>query len=629
VPVGSDPRPGSVIAGYRLEDLLGRGGMGAVYRAEDVRLGRKVAVKLLAPELAENERFRERFLRESQLAAALDHPHIVPIYAAGEAERQLFLAMRYVEGYDLRQLLAREGPLPPARALRLVEQVGDALDAAHERGLIHRDVKPRNVLIAGGSGREHCYLADFGLTKQTSSISGLTGTGELVGTVNYVSPEQIRGEQVDGRADVYALGCVLYECLVGEPPFGRETEVATLWAHVNDPPPALAAARPELGGEIDRVLARALAKAPKDRYGSCRELIAAAGSALDLSAVSEPELPLRKPARRVRLARGRLLALLASATAVLAAAAVIAVLLLRGADEFSGIGPTSIGVIDPKTNRVLDAIPLGFTSPLIAAGEGHVWVVDPQGSTLTKIDPKAREIVRTFAIESGATPTGIAVGAGSVWVGVIRDRTLELLELGPELGERRDTIVLERGDAPFSVARESVLPAVDKGTVVTLEPGRGEVSRIVDGKASPLIEGLDAASIATAGDAIWLGGKTVVNKIDAETGSTLASVPVGGLLDSTSTSIQASEEAVWFAGTAQSRLFRIDPSGALVTTFPVCVGPSAIAVGEAAVWVACADGTVSRVNADETVDVIPMATPPAGIVADFGQVWTSPGGPLE
>ena len=188
MPVGSDPRQGSEIAGFRLEQLPGRGGMSAVYRAEDVRLGRKVALKLLIPDLAGNERFRDRFLRESQTAASLDHPHIVPIYAAGEAEGQLYLAMRYVEGYDLRELIAREAPLTPARALRLVEQIGDALDAAHGRGLVHRDVKPGNVLITGGAGREHCYLTDFGLTKQTSSISGLTGTGELVGTIEYVSP---------------------------------------------------------------------------------------------------------------------------------------------------------------------------------------------------------------------------------------------------------------------------------------------------------------------------------------------------------------------------------------------------------------------------------------------------------
>ena len=229
--------------------------------AEDVRLGRKVALKLLVPELAESDRFRERFLRESQIAASLDHPHIVPIYAAGEADGQLYLAMRYVEGYDLRQLIAREAPLDPDRALRLVEQVGDALDAAHERGLIHRDVKPGNVLIAGRSGREHCYLTDFGLTKQTSSISGLTGTGELVGTVEYVSPEQIRGEPVDGRADEYSLGCVLYECLTGERPFARETEVATLWAHVHEPPPPL----PVLGHEHRSASWRGRSRSPRVR----------------------------------------------------------------------------------------------------------------------------------------------------------------------------------------------------------------------------------------------------------------------------------------------------------------------------------------------------------------------------
>jgi streptogramin lyase len=286
-------------------------------------------------------------------------------------------------------------------------------------------------------------------------------------------------------------------------------------------------------------------------------------------------------------------------------------------------------VIDPKTNRVVDAIELGFTSPLIAAGEGYVWVVDRQGSTLAKIDPTTRKIVDTFAIESGAIPTGIAVGEGSVWVGVIRGRSLALLELGPELGERRDTIVVERGSAPFSVNRESVLPAVGNDTVVTLEPGLGQVSRIADDRVSPLTEGLDADSIATARDGIWLGGKTSVTKIDADTGSTLASFPVSGYLDSASTSIQVSDKAVWFAGTAQPRLFRIDPTGSSGTSFPVCNSPSAIAVGAGAVWVACADGTVSRVNADGTVDEVSIATRAAGIVAAFGQVWTSPGVAVE
>jgi serine/threonine protein kinase len=223
---------GTGVAGYRVERLLGRGGMGAVYLAEDTSLGRKVALKLLGPELAADERFRERFLRESKLAASLDHRGIVPIYQAGESDGTLFIAMRYVEGSDLRTVLG-EGALEPARAIATLEQVADALDAAHASGLVHRDVKPGNILL---DTRGHAYLSDFGLTKQASSQSGLTQTGQLVGTLDYVAPEQIEGREVDGRADVYSLTCVLYECLTGTKPFARESEVATLWAHINEPP---------------------------------------------------------------------------------------------------------------------------------------------------------------------------------------------------------------------------------------------------------------------------------------------------------------------------------------------------------------------------------------------------------
>src|SRR5215216_665594 len=271
--VGVDQRVGTSVAGFRIERLLGRGGMGAVYLAEDTALARKVALKLLSPELAENERFRERFLRESRLAASLDHPHIVPIFQAGEADGVLFLAMRYVEGTDLSRLVAEEGPLEPERVVTLVEQAASALDAAHEQGLVHRDVKPSNMLIARSAGREHCYLADFGLTKRTGSISGLTATHQVVGTLDYVAPEQIRGAEVGARADVYSLACVLHECLTAQPPFERATDVAVLWAHVHEEPPLVTSRRPELPKALDSVLARGLAKEPGDRYASCGELV--------------------------------------------------------------------------------------------------------------------------------------------------------------------------------------------------------------------------------------------------------------------------------------------------------------------------------------------------------------------
>src|SRR5919206_4342504 len=211
---------GSTLAGYRVERLLGRGAMGAVYLAEDVHLRRKVAVKLLGPELADDDRFRRRFLLESQLAASLDHPHIVPIYAAGEEGDILFLAMKYVEGYDLRELIDATETVGNERALRLLGQVGDALDMAHGLGLVHRDVKPANILIGAGEV-EHAYLCDFGLARHASTVASLTGNA-FVGTIAYVAPEQIEGGAIDARADVYSLGCVLFECLTGGAPFERD-----------------------------------------------------------------------------------------------------------------------------------------------------------------------------------------------------------------------------------------------------------------------------------------------------------------------------------------------------------------------------------------------------------------------
>src|SRR5215210_7720991 len=254
--------------------MLGWGGMSVVYVADDLRLKRRVALKLLATRLAEDESFRDRFLRESELAASIDHPNIVPIYEAGTTEDILFIAMRYVEGRDLGERLQR-GSLEPADAIGILAQVASALDAAHARGLVHRDVKPSNVLLDTGArpdGSDHVYLADFGLTKRVSEESGAGDDGHLMGTIDYVAPEQIAGEEVDGRADVYSLGCVLYECLVGEPPFRRDSEIAAVFAHLDADPPAPSAQWPGLPTALDAVIARALEKEPERRYPSCREL---------------------------------------------------------------------------------------------------------------------------------------------------------------------------------------------------------------------------------------------------------------------------------------------------------------------------------------------------------------------
>jgi Protein kinase domain len=274
---------GRRVAGYRLEDEIGRGGMAVVFRARDERLGRLVALKILAPAYAADEGFRHRFIRESRAAAAVDDPHIVPVFEAGEADGVLFIAMRYVPGGDARSLVRREGPMPPARAVAIISPVASALDAAHAHGLLHRDVKPANMLVDVVPGRpDHVYLSDFGLSKGAGPSTALTGAGQFLGTLDYISPEQIRGGPTDGRADQYALACAAFELLTGGPPFWREEPMALMHAQLSDPPPELTSRRPDLPPAADEVLARALAKAPEDRYPRCRDFADALRGAFGL-----------------------------------------------------------------------------------------------------------------------------------------------------------------------------------------------------------------------------------------------------------------------------------------------------------------------------------------------------------
>jgi serine/threonine-protein kinase len=274
------PRVGTTFAGYRIERVLGRGGMSVVYLAEHPRLKNAVALKLLAPALAEDDAFRERLIRESRLAASLNHPNVVPVYDTGEEDGVLFISMRYVDGPDLREVLQR-GPLPLDQAVRVVSQVAAALDAAHARGLVHRDVKPANVLVEPATGEPpgHVFVSDFGLTKHSDARSGVTASGQFVGTIDYMAPEQIQGRQLDGRADVYALGCVLYECVTGQPPFRGENEVAVIWSHMRDDPPWPTDVDKHLPHALDGVVERALAKSPDDRYATAGELAADAAAA--------------------------------------------------------------------------------------------------------------------------------------------------------------------------------------------------------------------------------------------------------------------------------------------------------------------------------------------------------------
>jgi Protein kinase domain len=468
------------IAGYRLAEEIGKGGMAVVFRAHDERLGRQVALKILAPVLAADEAFRQRFIRESRAAAAVDDPHIVPVFEAGESGGALFIAMRYVPGGDARSLVRREGPLLPARAAAIISPVASALDAAHAAGLLHRDVKPGNMLMDTAPGRpDHVYLSDFGLSKAATPVSaGLTGTGQFLGTLDYVSPEQIAGKPADGRADEYALACSAFELLTGAPPFRRDEATALMYAQLSEPPPKLTARRPDLPAAADDVLARALAKEPADRYPSCREFADALRGALGLppydsasGAAPPPEHPATQVAEvspggadlptaeadtrlppagagagsspggdasQAKRARGRRVRLAAAVAVVVLAAAVAVPLLL------SGGGP------------VPEFSPVAVKSALAPVG-GDVYVVYQGGSqataTLSGVVKKVTsgEVARVAAQQFPFRRPPVPVGS-SVILHPVRGTARYMFRVPPALATRYLVEVFANSTATSPVA---------------------------------------------------------------------------------------------------------------------------------------------------------------------------------
>ena len=410
MPASANPPLGTELAGYRLEALLGRGGMGVVYRARDLALDRDVALKLLAPHLAEDVSFRERFLTESRVAASLEHPNVVPIHDAGEIDGQLYIVMRLVVGSDLKVVL-RGGPLEPARAVGIVEQIASALDAAHARGLVHRDVKPSNVLL---DEHGHVYLADFGLSRYLGDAAASLGPGRSLGTADYVAPEQIRCEEVDGRTDVYALGCLLYESLAGEPPFRRGSDAATLFAQLEDDPPTLPG--------LEEVLPKALAKDPADRYPTCGELVADARQALGIIEPKRSPLAHRLRRRRHRPDRRRPRRLLPHP---------------RRRRRAAGVpGGDTLVRIDPTTNTAAERIPVGRDASAVAVGSGYVWVTSFAGGDVWRIDPKSKAVLR---IPTRGSPTDVAVAGGQALVANGPQQSLTALDTA----DRRDAVRLD------------------------------------------------------------------------------------------------------------------------------------------------------------------------------------------
>jgi hypothetical protein len=605
--------PGATIAGYRVEALVGRGGMGVVYRATDLRLERPVALKLIAPERAQDERFRGRFLKEPRLAAALDHPNVLPIYEAGDCDGQLYLAMRYVEGHDLKSLLERDRTLTPERTVAILAQVAGALDAAHRCGLVHRDVKPANFLVDEDG---HAYLTDFGITKQVGSAS--TQTGDMVGTLDYLAPEQIRGEPVDGRTDAYALGCVLHACLTGTPPFHRHTQAETLWAHLEEEPP-------QVGGHpaLDPVLRRALAKDRDGRFASCRELVDAASEALGLAAPA--------PSKRVgsTLVRRRR-AILAAGLVVLAATAAAAILALTGGGESPAAAPVRNGVaaIDARGDRVASFIESGNAPSNIAVGEGGVWVLSAEDQTISRVDPRTMAV--TSGIQARGTPTHIAAGLGALWIGNggkgdNAGTTVSISRVDPRTGAVTHTARLPHAEngvrrAPFNWGFANI--ATGDGAVWALDPDR-TIARI-DPKTGRRVATIDVqAHGVAAGDAgVWTLGDGSVTQIDPRTNRPGQIIP---LTSPAATAIAVGAGKVWVTAEQEGAVWQIDPGpNPVAKTIDVGVGVTYIAFGAGALWTAnYLDSTVTRIEAaTDKVTHIPVNAAQA-LAAGAGSAWVS------
>ena len=568
---GSDLFVGSEFLGYRIEKVLGRGGMGVVYLAEDLRLHRLVALKLLAPRLAADSRFRERLIVESELAASIDHPNIVPIYEAGESRDRMFISMRYVDGDDLGGFL-RRGPLALDAVLGIVVQIADALDAAHARGLVHGDVKPSNVLIAPGAGRDggdHVYLADFGLTHRFTESAPNTDERQLVGTIDYVAPEQIRGDAVDGRADVYSLGCLAFECLTGAAPFHDRSDVALLFAHLEEEAPSVTARRPELPRAVDAVCARALAKEPAERPATCRAFVDDLRRALRVDVRTRPRWPVW------------------FAAAVAACSVLAGVLYLRnGSGPTAAAGGDHVVRIDPRTNRVSERFGVGRPASEIATGAGAVWVTDLRDGTISRIDIRTKRI-RTVPVAGEPTSVG---GAAVVADGFAHKLT-----------------VFDAANAALSY------PVAIRGTNV------GEI-RVAGGDGSVWFGDPAAGIVGRVDDALTAGTARQQITISPDRSSFVSSYQAFD-------GLAVGAGSIWVLGDPfERKLWRIDARTRAVRVARLSFVPGAVAVGHGAIWVtSLLDDTVSRVSPKSmrTVATIPVGRGVTGIAAGAGGVWVA------
>ncbi len=603
-------RIGTEIAGYRIESLIARGGMGEVYLAAQAFPERKVALKLLPHDLASDPVFRERFIRESNAAASLEHPNIVPVYGAGESDGELWIAMRFVDGEDLRSLLEQEARLRADRALSICSQVADALEQAHEHGLVHRDVKPGNILVGKG---DRAYLTDFGLIRPFELETSLTKTGQLMGTVDYVAPEQIRGQAVDGRVDVYSLGCVLFECLTGEPPFRRDTEVATLYAHLEDPPPVPSAKVEPTPSGLDEVVATAMAKAPEERFATAGELGTALRASTDTPlgrvVTEQPQLYRRK----AWIAAGAFLLLVAGTLVALWAA--------RGNSPapMAAAPPAAVARIDNNSGSVTTTAHDRHWGWHLAAAEGAVWQTGPEG--LIKRDESTGEVEKIFQLD-GQTHT-VAAGFGSIWVTVVSapnratlvqvapatDAVVGSLEVDPSGGGNNDIVWV-------AVGKDAVWVFNGNGDLWKIDPLSNHVLFVKHHVAA------EGGGLAVGDGSVWVSDilRDEVVQLNESDGTELSTIPMTAEPDW----LAFVGHAVWAQSFGTGTITPIDASNLRAgASLAAPNGQTNEAAGLGGLWIA-ADGVVSVVDpvTRESLE-IPIGFPASSVAIDerTGAIW--------
>ncbi|HEX6023519.1 MAG TPA: protein kinase [Solirubrobacter sp.] len=658
---------GSVFAGHRIEEVAGRGGMGVVYRATQIALDRTVALKVIAAGLLEDQTVRNRFVRESKVAASIDHPNVIPIYYAGEENGIAYIAMRYVPGDDIRSLVRREGPLGAERAARIAVQVGSALDAAHGAGLVHRDIKPANVLLAA---EDHVYLTDFGLTKHALSVAGSTKPGHWVGTLDYVAPEQIRGERIDARADVYSFGCLLFYTLTGVVPFPRESDEARLWAHLSEPPPKPTDLVPDLPPAFNSVIERALAKIPDERYPSAgdlgraamaaatgrtpaeRERLVAKGAAAPVEA--ETVTAAAKPAQRVqphhepeaethvqersRIERSKRPALLTGALVLAVGIGIVtAVALGLGRDEpvaerpdpTPTPGATATPTPAAGEMRVERQITVGRRPNVVKVVGENVFVASFTRDFVTILSAKTGKR-RSASPQVGVGVSDAAVGRGSVWYPA--GRANQLVRVNGRTGRVQDSIQLPAGAGPIAVSSGAIwvgiIRADQPDLLLKLNPENGQMLA-----SAEYPYGVQA--IATSPSAVWIAARrrATIERADPQTGEFVKSKEFGGV--GRASDVEYRKGAVWFTVPEDDAVYKmITRTGELI---PISVGrrPRQLDIGGGRVYVTNYNSSdLYAIDEDRTEVVgepVRLPTNPYGLFVDGDRVWVTsqPGNKLS